>query len=83
MKTFYMLGYLYIAAGAAWRIVCLFRRKGSCRFRSCPFRKDYTSSSCLYFPSSGCTKCPPTESEKEAYGRTADGIMEAMTGKNL
>ena len=82
MKLFYALGYIYIAAGAAWRIVCLFRKKGGCRFRSCPFRKNYTSVSCVCFPSGGCTKCQPTESEKEAYGRTANGILKAMKNKN-
>ena len=78
MKMFYMLGYIYIAAGAAWRTACLFRKKGSCRFRGCPFRKDYTSSSCVYFPSGGCAKCPPTESEKAAYRNSAEGIVEAI-----
>lgn len=81
MKIFYALGYIYMAAGAAWRIVCLFRKKGSCRFRRCPFRKKYTQSSCVYFPSGGCTKCPPTESEWEVYKRTADGILESMMNK--
>ena len=81
MKILYALGYMYVAAGAAWRTVCLFRKKGSCRFRGCPFRKDYTSSSCIYFPSGGCAKCPPTESEKAAYGNSAEGIVEAILEK--
>lgn len=82
MKIFYTLGYIYAAAGATWRIACLFRRKGSCRFRRCPFRRDYASSSCLYFPPRGCTKCPPTESEREAYRWTAEGILEALAEKD-
>lgn len=82
MKILYALGYIYMAAGAAWRIACLFRRKGSCRFRSCPFRRDYTSSSCIYFPSCGCTKCPPTEEELAIYEGSAAGIVESMTAKD-
>lgn len=80
MKILY-LGYIYTAAGAAWRIICLFRKEGSCRFRRCPFRKKYDQSSCVYFPSGGCVKCPPTESEWEVYKRTADGILESMMNK--
>ena len=81
MKIFYALGYIYIAAGVTWRIACLFRRKESCRFRSCPFRRDYASCSCLYFPPSGCTKCPPTEEERAIYEHSACGIVEELTKK--
>ena len=59
-----------------WRIICLFRKKGSCKFRRCPFRKNYTSMSCIYFPSGGCTKCPPTLKELEIYRHTPEGIIE-------
>ena len=79
MKIFYALGYIYIAAGAAWRIACLFRKKGNCKFRRCPFRRDYTNSTSLYFPPSGCTKCLPTEEEKAVYAHSACRIVESLT----
>lgn len=82
MEILYGLGYINIAAGAAWRIACLFRKKGSCRFQRCPFRKKYTQSSCVYFPSGGCTKCPPTEEERVMYERTPDGILESLMNKD-
>ena len=38
---------LYIAMGMAWRMICLFRKNGSCKFRRCPFRRDYTNTLCV------------------------------------
>ena len=75
------LGYLYIFSGMLWRFVCLFRKKGTCRFYKCPFRKQYTNVSNVYFPSGGCRKCLPTEEELEAYRHTPEGIVEALTKK--
>jgi hypothetical protein len=73
------LMFSYIAMGMAWRIICLFRKKGRCKFRRCPFRRDYTSTSCVYSPPRGCTKCPPTERERAIYEHSVYGIAESMT----
>ena len=78
----YVVTSIYVISGVTWRIVCLFRKKGSCRFRRCPFRKDYTSMSCLYFPSGGCTKCPPTPEELETYRHSAEGIVESILNES-
>ena len=72
---------LYIAMGMAWRMICLFRKNGSCKFRRCPFRRDYTNTSCVYVPPGGCTKCPPTEEERAIYEHSVYGIVESMTKK--
>jgi len=75
------LTFLCMIACMVWRIACLFREKGNCRFHRCPFRKDYKNSSCLYFPETGCTKCPPTDEELEIYSQTPAGIIETLTQK--
>lgn len=76
LDILYAVTLIYVLSGVTWRIVCLFRKKGSCKFRKCPFRKKYTSMSCIYFPSGGCTKCPPTPEELEIYSHTTEGIVE-------
>lgn len=78
MDLLYGLSFSYMVMGMAWRIICLFRKKGSCKFRRCPFRRDYTSSSCIYVPPGGCTKCPPTEQEKAIYEHSVYGIAESI-----
>ena len=72
----YVATSIYVISGVTWRIVCLFRKKGGCEFRRCPFRKQYTSMSCVYFPSGGCTKCPPAPEELEIYRHTPERIIE-------
>lgn len=72
----YVVTSIYAISGVTWRIFCLFRKKGGCKFRRCPFRKQYTNMSCVYFPSGGCTKCPPAPEELEIYRHTSEGIVE-------
>ena len=69
---------LYVIVCTAWRIACLFRKKDSCSFTGCLFRKDYGSTSCIYFPDNCCNKCKPTDEELEVYRRSPDGIMDAL-----
>ena len=75
------IGFLYVLSGMLWRFICLFRKKGTCKFYKCPFRKQYTNPSNIYFPSGGCTKCTPTPEELEIYSHTPEGIVEALTEK--
>ena len=75
---FYTAMFLYMIFGMTWRILCLFRKKGSCKFRKCPFRKDYTNMSGIYFTGSGCTKCSPTPEELEIYKHTVEGRIEEI-----
>lgn len=74
----YIVGFLYMVLCITWRVICFFRKKGSCKFSGCTFRKDYTYNSCIYFPSGGCTKCPPTPKEAEIYSHTVEDIVEAI-----
>lgn len=76
MEVLFNIGYVIIISGMVWRFICLFRKKGSCKFRRCPFRKQYTNMSDVYFPSGGCRKCPPTPEELEIYNHSAEGIVE-------
>ncbi|RKJ56636.1 hypothetical protein D7X25_05760 [bacterium 1XD42-8] len=56
---------LHVAGSFIWRFVCLFRKKGSCKFRHCPFRQESTN---FVYPSLiPCTKCPLTKEEIENY----------------
>lgn len=66
-----------ILGAAVWRFICLFRKKGSCSFRKCPFRKSYYSGGCVYFPGSGCTKCPPTPEEEGSIEYMVEQMVEA------
>lgn len=67
LDVIHVIMLLFMISCMTWRIACLFRKKGSCKFRECPFRKNYASRSCIYFLSSGCTKCPPTPEELKIY----------------
>ena len=78
LDILYGLMFIYMIIGMAWRFICLFRKKGSCKFTRCPFRRDYTNTSCVYFPPRGCTKCPPTESERAIYEHSIYGVFDAM-----
>ena len=55
----------------AWRFVCLFRKKGSCKFRNCPFRSEYF----FVLP---CTKFPQTKAELESYKIELYKILEEI-----
>lgn len=82
METACTLLGAWIVIIGAWRITCLFRRKGSCRFRKCPFRKDYTDTSFMNVLSGGCKKCLPDEDEMEVYRHTADGIVDGLRSES-
>ncbi len=77
----YVATSIYVIFCMAWRIVCFFRKKGSCKFRGCPFRKNYTSRSCIYFRGGGSTKCPTTPDELAIYRRTPEGIVKNLLNK--
>ncbi len=73
---------VWITVLLIWRITCLFRKRGACRFSGCLFRKDYTNTSFMNTFSCGCTKCPPTEEEWAVYERTPDGILDCLKHKD-
>lgn len=73
---------IWIMALVIWRISCLFRKRGACKFRGCPFRKKYTDTSFMGALECGCMKCPPTEEERMIYERTPDGILEYLDSKD-
>lgn len=62
-----------------WRIVCFFRKKGSCKFTKCPFRKDYFSTSCLELVNDFiCDKCLPTIEEIEEQKRILEDLKDYL-----
>lgn len=81
IELLFLLTMIYMAVCMMWRILCLFRKKGSCKFTNCPFRKNYMNTSCMHFLDSGCTKCPPTDEELEVYRHSLEGVMENLAQK--
>lgn len=73
--------YGFVIIPFIWRFVCLFRKKGSCKFTKCPLRKDYGNHLFPFivpdiFPFGACTKCPPTKEELKIYKRSPEGFVE-------
>lgn len=69
---------LQIMIVTVWRFICLFRKKGSCKFEKCPFRKNYARRSYFYFPESGCNKCPPTPEEEKIWRGSLEEVVERL-----
>lgn len=69
---------LQILITVIWRFICLFIKKGSCRFVKCPFRMNYTRRSYFYFPETGCKKCPPTPEEERIWRGSLDEAVERL-----
>lgn len=78
--------YGFVIIPFIWRLVCLFRKKGSCKFTKCPLRKDYGNHPFPFivpdiFPFGSCTKCPPTKEELECYKNSLQGFAEEYLKK--
>ena len=69
---------LQIMIVTVWRFICLFRKKGSCKFVKCPFRKNYAKRSYFYFPETGCNKCPPTPEEEKVWRGSLEEVAERL-----
>lgn len=69
---------LQITIVVVWRFICLFKKKGSCKFVKCPFRKNYKKRSYFYFPESGCKKCPPTPEEEKVWRGSLEEVVERL-----
>ena len=70
INILYCLMLLEMLICIIWRVVCFFRKKGSCKFTKCPFRKDFFSTSCLGLAGNFiCEKCLPTVEEIEEQKR--------------
>ncbi len=67
--------FLEFVVAIIWNFVCFFRKKGSCKFVNCPFRKRYTGQDEIFSTSYGCTKCPPTPEEEKIWKNTLEGLV--------
>lgn len=78
----YCLMLLEMIACIVWRIICIFKKRGSCKFARCPFRKDFFSTSCLELVDDFlCDKCLPTDEEIEEQKRILKDL-EKYCSKN-
>lgn len=75
INVLYCLMLLQMLVCIIWRVACLFRKKGNCKFTKCPFRKDFLNTSCLEFAGDfSCDKCLPTVEEIEEQKRILDKL---------
>ena len=79
LNTLYSLMLLKMLVCTIWRIICFFRKEGSCKFTKCPFRKDFFSTSCLQLVDDfSCDKCLPTIEEIEEQERILKDLEDYL-----
>lgn len=77
IEILFLLTLLEMLVCMVWRIICFFRKKGSCNFTKCPFRKDFFSASCLQVTDFACDKCLPTAKEIETQKKTLKNSLSS------
>lgn len=78
INILYCLMLLEMLICIMWRFVCSFRKRGSCKFTKCPFRKDFFSTSYLGVHNCFCDKCLPTEEEIEEQERILEYLEDYL-----